>query len=497
MSQLSGPIRERQTAEILGDLFRQRRTGVLHLRQSSEQDSPELETWSFVGGDLYLPPEHRLVSTYRAERDGEAPPGFSWIELAIGLFERWQGGEWEFVTGAGEISVDLYGPLPTAALVMSARVKGLGAPELERLLGGGDRQLVKGSMRVEGLGTELDPHEAFFLSRLDQPVAVRELLRLADLDREVALAKLCRLLSVDMIRQHEEAVEVKDRERLLGPKLLENFSQRIAQNLEETPVQAAPERHRVKIAELLSRLGAMTFYELLEIGVGAGPEEIHDAYTRLARAVHPSHAGRLGLEGKEAGLQLLFERATEAYLTLSDAERSRRYLQEMGSDAVPAQRQTGEERQEELDALAQRHYRQARDYEARGEYHFAIELLQQAVRLSPRAEYLALLASCQEQNPQWVGKAIGTYQRALELDPDSADLHVRLGRALGRQELTARAREEYRRALEILPGHPEAKAGLAGVDAAPGNRAKEPAAPSDESSLPGGIKGFLRRLFDR
>lgn len=495
MAELSGPIRERQAAEIFGDLFRERRTGVLHLR--SEEEPPELEIWSFVGGDLYLPPGHRLVSTYRAERADKAQPGFSWIELAIALFERWQGGEWEFIAGAGEISADLYGPLPTAALVMQARVKGLNELELARLLGGEDHLLVKGSTRVEGLGTELDPHEAFFLSRLDQPVAVRELLRLADLDREVALAKLCRLLSVDMIRPHEETVETQDEERLLSPKLLENFSQRIARNLEETPVQADPDRHRAKIAELLGRLGTMTLYELLDVGVGAGPEEIHDAYTRLARAVHPSHAGRLGLDGKETGLQLLFERATEAYLTLSDAERSRRYRQEVGTDAVPVLRQTGEERQEELDDLAGRHYRQALEYESRGEYHFAIELLQQAVRVSPRAEYLALLASCQEQNPQWLGKAIGTYQRALELEPDNAELHVRLGRALEKQELPARAREEFRHALEILPGHPEATAGLARVDAASGDRSRDSVAPAGEAPTAHRKKGFFRRLFGR
>lgn len=515
MAALSGPISERHTVEILGGIFRERRTGVLHLRKpapvaveaaAGEGSEPrgELETWSFVSGDLYLPPEHRLVATFRAQRDPDASEsGFSWIELAVAMFERWHGGEWEFVSGAGEISADLYGPLPTAAVVMHAQVKGQNEFELARILGGDDRHLIKGATEVEGLGTELDPHEAFFLSRLDQPVMVRDLLRLAELDRAVALAKLCRLLSVDMIRPHEEKVGKKDDGRLLSPKLLDNFSQRIAQSLEENPVQAEPEAHRAKVAGLLSRLGGVTFYELLGIGVGAGPDEIHQAYTRLARVVHPSHAGPLGLGGKEAGLQLLFERATEAYLTLSDAERSRRYLQEVGSEAVPVKHQTGTERQEELDTLAERHYRQARAYEARGDYHFAIELLQQAVRVSPRAEYLALLASCQVRNPQWVGKGIATFQRAIDLESENPDLHIQLGQALEEQQLVGQARAQYERALEILPGHPEATAGLARLTGAKeakkgsADEAMSAALAGDPDEAPRRKKGFLARLFGR
>ena len=303
MSDLSGSFSEKKTASILGDVFRERRTGVLRLEKEEGG-----ETWSFVSGDLYLPPEHRLVETFRKQRDvtsGEA--GFSWIELGLAMLERWHGGDYEFVSGAGEITADLYGPLPTAALVMHAAVRGLSEFDLAKLLGGDDQLFVTGGTAVEGLGTELDPHEAFFLSRLEQPVALRDLLQVAELDRPTALAKLCRLQAVDMIRQHVEEKKGSEESPLLSPKLLANFSRRIEESLAESPVQAEPDAHRTKIAGLLSRLGGMNFYELLGLGVGAGSEDIHAAYTRLARVVHPANAGPLGLEGKEAGLQLLFE----------------------------------------------------------------------------------------------------------------------------------------------------------------------------------------------
>ena len=52
--------------------------------------------------------------------------------------------------------------------------------------------------RIEDL-PELDPHEAFYLSRLESPSSLKEVLRQGDLERTEALERLCRLRAVELI----------------------------------------------------------------------------------------------------------------------------------------------------------------------------------------------------------------------------------------------------------------------------------------------------------
>lgn len=75
----------------------------------------------------------------------------------------------------------------------------------------------------------------------------------------------------------------------------------------------------------------MDYYSVLGLAPGASATEIKRAYRRLSRRYHP------GLNPGDRAAVALFQRITEAYETLADAERRRRY-----DDAgVPAQ--TGEQ----------------------------------------------------------------------------------------------------------------------------------------------------------
>ena len=113
---------------------------------------------------------------------------------------------------------------------------------------------------------------------------------------------------------------------------------------------------------------------------------------------------------------------------------------------------------------------------------------------------LALLGACQVRNPQWVGKAVSSFQRAIELDPDNPDLHVELGQAFEEQDLDARARDAYDKALELMPGHPEATEGLGRLRAAkkkPKKAAAQPAPAPAAGTESTPKKGFFKRLFGR
>ncbi len=194
------------------------------------------------------------------------------------------------------------------------------------------------------------------------------------------------------------------------------FSERIGRSLADDPLAVPTREHREQVAELVRKLGEATHYHLLGIDPGSGAREVHEGYDRIARIVHPSHARRLELEGREGVLELLFERATLAYLTLSDTDRRKRYDRDVGPARWTALRPRGS-RQDE----ARRALEQARALAAADEFHSAIELLRQSVVSHPTAEAYGLLGMLLAKNPQWLREATEALEKSQEMgltDPE-------------------------------------------------------------------------------
>jgi tetratricopeptide (TPR) repeat protein len=189
------------------------------------------------------------------------------------------------------------------------------------------------------------------------------------------------------------------------------FSERVARGLAERPLTVAPREHRERVAELLKQLGEGTFYHLLGIDPATGAREVHEAYDEVARLVHPSHALRVGLEGREGVLKLLFERATLGYLTLSEIDRRKQYDREVGPARWTALRTSTASREEE----ARRCLVRARALAEAEDFHTAIELLRQSVRMAPGAEAYGLLGLLLAKNPQWLEEALESLERAVDL----------------------------------------------------------------------------------
>jgi curved DNA-binding protein CbpA len=192
------------------------------------------------------------------------------------------------------------------------------------------------------------------------------------------------------------------------------FSDRVGRGLKERPLVVLPKEHREQVADLLRQLGEATFYHLLGIDPGSGAREVHEAYDRVARLVHPNNARRLGLEGREGVLQLLFERATLAYLTLSDTDRRKAYDREAGPARWTAMRVSQASRASNQEE-AKRCLAQARSLAEAEDYHPAIELLRKAVRLAPTHESVSLLGLLLAKNPQWLDDAVEMLERAEEM----------------------------------------------------------------------------------
>jgi tetratricopeptide (TPR) repeat protein len=499
---------------LLRDIYLNRKTGVLELPGGEEP-----ERLVFVSGDLYVPADHPLRelaemwAILKARNEAPSKQGRYSEGAGKGTFDS-SDGDWTPPPDAAQeslsltsvlverlftadparvvfneqhahVSPELVGPLPMSKIVMDCSVHDCDELQLLRKLGGENRryQALPGAQSLDQL-PQLDPSEAFLLSRLEQPTAVRELLAQMDLGRLGTLAKLCRLKAVDLIRTEEEAPSAQDRE-FLSAEIIRKFADRIARNLERKPLEMSPSAHRELLSDLLSRLGELNFFELLRIELGSTAEEIQEAFVELGRIVHPGHSKHLGLEGKEAGMQMLFEKATEAYLTLSDPDRSRLYCLELGP--LTSTRQVSYDakvrRAEEIES-ARHNYNIAKGLVWQQQLHSAIQLLEQAVKIDPQPEYYALLGECQAENPNWVEKAIQSYHHAARLRPDDPELHATLGELLEKTGQITQARRAYEAAIKLIPGFPEAEEGLARVGPSPDETPKE-------------SKGVFRRLFNR
>ncbi|REJ74217.1 MAG: DUF4388 domain-containing protein [Acidobacteria bacterium] len=499
---LSGELSKTPIVDVMRSILLSRASGSLLI-----QRGPARRRFVFFEGELHLPGGHALARHLgqlldsdaavflglAPRRGGEGTSGQETTSAArdrlqhivnriVDVLLEWADGDFVF-HDLEHNRADFIGPLPTAYLVMEASVRGAESEELVLRLGGEDAILIADSSSA--LLTQLqgiDPGEMFIISRAEHPIALGELLRQVPGSRDQVLRMMARLRSIDLLLPYDVQPDdgrSSDPERILES-LVDRFLARMSARLQERPIELPAAEHKQKVIRLISQLGSMNFYELLGVDLHADEASIHSAYEDLALLVHPEHAERLGIRGRGAALRLVFERATAAYLTLNDPERRAQYNQQAGIDGLMhgGKALIGDEQR----MLARENYRKARNLLEHEELHFALEMVRQALRVEPRAEYYALLGDIQSRNPKWVGQATESYRQAIKREPENAEYRVALGKLLEKAGQANHAKLQYRAALQKAPGEGEALEGL--------SRLGEVAAHSDQSFL-GRLKGLF------
>lgn len=407
----------------------------------------------FRGGELFLPADGDLAREYAA----------GGLARVLAIMETW--------TPANVRAIDppsgdarLAGPLPTARWIMESFVRGRNEDELLELLGGERARLVARGGAASAVGSSLDSEDAYLLSRLERPTLVGDVLH-QGMDRRSTRVRLCRLLAIELVATADPQTYAGSDASPFSPAVLERFLERVAADLADLPIHLVPAAHRVRVAQLLAQCGGMTHYELLGVAADAAEDQIHRAFHDLARLVHPAHATALQLGGREGALLLLFERATRAYLTLNEPRRRAAYDAEMGlGSTIPDEGARGEERR----AQARSAFERARDLAAAEDFHFAIELLRQAVVLDPQADYYHLLGLCQLRNPNWFRMALDSARAGLRLKPSDVGLHILCGQALEKAGDLDAAAEEFLWVCDRDPGQALAAEGLGRIATACG-----------------------------
>jgi curved DNA-binding protein CbpA len=232
-------------------------------------------------------------------------------------------------------------------------------------------------------------------------------------------------------------------------------------------------------------VGVFNHYELLGVGRHQDEQAIHQAYVAVASVAHPLHAEKLGLGGKTAALDLLFEATTEAYLVLSHPDRRRAYDRDLSPEIGGSP--PSEDRRREKAGIAREMYGRARRMVMEHEFQGVIELMQQAVQLDPKAEYYALLGQVQRRNPQWKTGAVASYRDAVRCRPDDADLRFSFAQMLEEMGDRKQAGVQYRAALELRPNDIKLQEAL--------ELFENPPKPPRKST--GGLMASLRALLRR
>ncbi len=446
-------------AELVRSVYIARDTGVVKVELETSEQS-----LYFRQGEVFLHPTHPAAVNVRQaleDAEGVSRPAESpelqraMIILAHELTrdKRVMGS----LDGDSNLPSNLLGPLPTVLLVMELSVYGLEYDELVSRLGG-ESQRYQASAVSESPPLEqlpgLEPEMAQVLASVVQPAPLGGLLRGAGSERLALLKGLTKLRSVGLVVEVGGRADGDLSEQLLPPKLLNHFLTRLAEDLQDHPFELPADEHQKQVAELVASLGKMNHYQLLGVGLKATDEEVLTAYNRLARLVHPSHAPRLGLEGREEAVAVLFEQATEAYLSLSDPRRRASYNMIVGIQ-IKTEVQSAQ-REEEKREVARQNYRRAVACLSEMDYSLAVDMLKEAARLDPRPEYFARLGAVQTKNPNWHHHAVGSYRRAVELAPDDAGIRAGYGEALEAMGNDDEAIQQYKAALKLMPKHPMA-----------------------------------------
>jgi tetratricopeptide (TPR) repeat protein len=245
-----------------------------------------------------------------------------------------------------------------------------------------------------------------------------------------------------------------------------------ADTARESAVPIAPERpgpaardHRSLVLSTYRRIDWLSDYDLLGVSAEAGLPEIEDAYQRAAVLFDPALRNRADLADCGRQLTILWQRASEAYHTLSDPQRravydgKARQAQTLLARATKAQTSDPSAKlpsEEVRRSTAELNYRRAVELIGGEDVYPAIEMLEEAVRFVPDdPRYQALLGRSKLRNRWWQDEAIEHLEEAVRLEPRDSETRAALAEAYLQQGEPTLALPHARMALNVAP--PEQK----------------------------------------
>jgi curved DNA-binding protein CbpA len=451
--------------------------------------------------------------------------------IILSVFE-WTQGDYSFderIRAAHEVTLELSA---ADALLQGAR-HAADIPEVADVLVPRDAVVLRPRTSLSRADSgSLIPLESYILSRIESATSVSEVGALSGLGDADAHRAVCALVAAGFLKllDHDKAEE-------------EDPSVREA--------EISMERLREDVVRKLHFSTSADYYDLLGLTRHASSAEIKAAYYDLAKKYHPDRYHQHDVGDLRSKLEALFASFTQAYDTLSQPaqraaydERIRRGSGSIAQGApkatplagsapavnkpsVPDVTPTGDLKQSNgqhasfdsplkpqsesavAEAIpgppaggpqippaqkAEHFYQQGRARFERKEYHAAVHLLREAIKLDPsRAAYHYHLGIALIRNPRTRRDAETHLSRAAELEPYNSQLRVKLGLLYKEAGLNKKAENFFRDAVQLDPDNRAAQREL-GVAAA---KTKSDNKATNGSFWKSDVSSMAKRLFKK
>jgi curved DNA-binding protein CbpA len=416
------------------------------------------------------------------------------MSIILSVFE-WTQGDYTFddrIRAAHEVTLDCSA---AEVLLEGARLVATNQQVADALVPQ-DAVVLRSKTNGRADSVTLLPVESYILSRIDSPTAVCDVGTLTGVEEADAHRAICALVAAGLLTR-------LDRDSEEG---------------EDSAVRESDELERVReeVVRMLHFFNSADFYEILGVTRHATNAEIKAAYYHLAKKFHPDRYHQQDSGDLRNKLDALFAMITQAYDTLSQpaertgydekirknsgsltnglpgtppitvpetaANESRVSDEDSGSVLKPLNGQPGDNgdyashapvESQIADAItgatkggpqlstaqsAELYYQQGRARFERKEYHAAVHLLREAIKLDPsRAAYHYHLGIALIRNPRTRREAERHLSKAAELEPYNAQIRVKLGLLYKEAGLSKRAENFFREALQMDPDNRVAK----------------------------------------
>jgi curved DNA-binding protein CbpA len=403
-------------------------------------------------------------------------------ELIYPLFD-WKNGEFEFTSGQRSLHGDFSLHISTGNLIFEGirRIKNFEV--IHKGLHGPETPIRLAADYINKV-TELflKPDEAFILTRIESTLTVAEILQISPLGSEMTQKTLYGFISTGVaefagqaakkevphlkeVYRAQRAAEVAPSPRpskAASPPQPKLHEEEETQEQEEETQHEDVEALRSDILSMLERTKSLTYYELLDLPLGAPLDEIKKSYYSLAKKYHPDRYHQSVASELKSALDNIFAALSQAYDTLKvpatrasyDAKITKTKSEEKFAPAnetltSTSQTNTGTPQQK----LADLNYRQGRGYFEQQDYWSATQAFRQSVRMEPEnARYRYWLGMALTKNPKWRREAEEHFVKAISLEQFNAIHYVGLASLYKEVGMLKRAETQLKQALQISPG---------------------------------------------
>jgi len=302
---------------------------------------------------------------------------------------------------------------------------------------------------------QLTPQEGYLLSRVDGTTTAAQLQRMVPMPGAEFSRALAALLVAGVLETREASSA-----RPLAPAKVEAPQEPAAE--EEIQYTAHQQREYSEVLKLAAEIRHKDYYRRLGLAKGATQEQIHSTFLVLAKLYHPDRSREAHLVSLRNELAEIYSAVQEAYDTLGSADKRAQYEKTLSTasgsqvDAFKEEQRRRAARGAVVDANVAR----ARELARAGDVGMAVQLLDQAVRLDPKAENLLLLARLEFKNPMWSQRALDHLKHAVALSPEYTDAWLELANFWGTRGKVDRQVSCLERILDFDPHNEDVRSSL-------------------------------------